>query len=77
MEEQPQFADKCDKWDEFYGDNWGCLLAKQPQFADKCDWNKLDGSAWRYLLSEQPQFADKCDVWDYLDAAQWWSRLQR
>ena len=35
LREQPQLADKCDKWDEFSGSDWSFLLCKQPQFADK------------------------------------------
>ena len=63
LEVQPQFAGKCDKWDEFDAYDWHILLEKHPQFADKCDeyggWSKFDAGRWRYLLAEQPQFADK------------------
>ena len=59
MSEQPQFTDKCDKWNEFNGSNWSCLLSNQPQFADKCDWSTLPEDAWEELLEKQPQFADK------------------
>ena len=37
----PEFADKCDKWDELDGEDWSSLLQEQPQFADKC--NELNG----------------------------------
>ena len=60
---QPQFADKCDKWDEFTGDDWLQLLLCQPQFADKCDWGKLNGNDWSELLIHQPQFADRFNEW--------------
>ena len=59
----PQFADKCNKWNEFDSEDWRVLLSEQPQFADKCDWKKLKGDDWQKLLEAQPQFADKCD-WD-------------
>ena len=35
LEDQPQFADKCDRWDEFDSEDWRELLEKQPQFAEK------------------------------------------
>ena len=61
--EQPQFADKCNKWDEFTGITWSKLLSQQPQFANKCDeyfewW--FDVYQWRELLAKQPQFVNKC-----------------
>ena len=37
LAEQPQFADKCDKWGEFSAWDWSCLLSKQPQFEEKRD----------------------------------------
>ena len=59
----PQFADKCNKWDEFTGITWSNLLSQQPQFANKCDeyfewW--FDVYQWRELLAKQPQFVNKC-----------------
>ena len=59
MQYQPQFADRCDKWNEFDGAKWSNLLQYQPQFADLCDWSKLDSEDWRDLLEKQPQFADR------------------
>ena len=35
LQDQPQFAEKCDRWDEFCGTDWSELLRKQPQFAEK------------------------------------------
>ena len=53
---QPQFAGKCDKWNEFDVLDWRALLKKQPQFADKCDkWNEFDVLDWCELLKAQPQ----------------------
>ena len=76
--EQPQFADKCNKWDEFTGITWSELLSQQPQFADKCDegflWC-LNVYQWVDLLAKQPQFADRCSEWIYFDAYQWRSLL--
>ena len=60
--DRPQFADKCDAWDEMSGGDWASLLGTQPQFADKCDWSKLDGDAWKKLLEKQRQFANKRDL---------------
>ena len=54
LAEQPQFADKCDKWVEFDAYEWRSLLEKQPQFAVKCDeydgWRKFETNHWSYLL---------------------------
>ena len=59
LREQPQLADKCNKWRKFNGGDWSCLLYKQPQFADKCDWEKLTRRALIWLLQKHPEFADK------------------
>ena len=57
---RPEFAGKCDKWDEFFGGEWAYLLKHQPQFADLCRWDKLDREDWRLLLECKPGFAGKC-----------------
>ena len=59
LREQPQLADKCNKWRQFNGGDWSCLLYNQPQFADKCDWEKLARRALIWLLQKHPEFADK------------------
>ena len=59
LREQPQLADKCNKWRKFNGKDWSFLLREQPQFADKCDWEKLARRALICLLQEHPEFADK------------------
>ena len=74
--DRPQFADKCDKWDEMSGGDWASLLGSQPSFADRCDWSKLDGVDWAFLLGSQPQFADRCD-WSKLDGEDWDRLLQK
>ena len=65
LSKKPQFADKCDKWDEFKDHYWAHLLEEQPQFADKCDkWNEFDlnrfffGSSWGEVLAKQPQLIE-------------------
>ena len=61
--EYPQFADKCDKWNEFTTCDWINILRLQPQFSNKCDiWEKFDKDDWWFLLVEQPHFADKCNL---------------
>ena len=51
MRKQPQFADKCDIWDQFNSSDWSGLLCYQPQFADKCDkWDEFDSEDWSWLL---------------------------
>ena len=57
---QPQFAEGCDKWDQFSSEAWARILSLQPQFADKCDFRKFTNDNWSFLLSYQPQLADKC-----------------
>jgi len=58
LRKQPQFAEKCDKWDKFDGNDWSKLLQEQPQFAEKCDWSKLNDENWGDLLCIHPQFAE-------------------
>ena len=71
LQEHPEDAEECDKWDEFDSRYWSYLLSKQPQFADKCDkWDEFDGRDWSWLLRDQPQFADKCD-WSKLNDKNW------
>ena len=61
--EYPQFADKCDKWNEFTTCDWINILRLQPQFSNKCDiWEKFDKDDWWFLLVDQPHFADKCNL---------------
>lgn len=65
---QPQFADKCDKWDSFGACRWATILSSQPQFAGKCDkWDSFGAWEWKTILCSQPQFADKCDKWKRFD----------
>ena len=56
LAKQPQFANKCDKWDEFDAYEWRSLLEKQPRFADKCDeydgWRKFNALNWSSLLEK-------------------------
>ena len=81
LAKQPQFANKCDKWDEFDAYEWRSLLEKQPRFADKCDkWDEFDAYDWSYLLAEQPRFAVKCDeydIWSEFNALNWSSLLEK
>lgn len=64
----PEFADKCDKWDDLYGHQWVDILSRDSgaAFADKCDWTKLDSFDWMNLLSSRPEYAEHCD-WSKLD----------
>ena len=63
LKEYPQFADKCDKWNEFTTCDWINILRLQPQFSNKCDiWEKFDKDDWWFLLVDQPHFADKCNL---------------
>ena len=72
LSKYPQFADKCERWNEFDGDDWWYLLAAQPHFADKCDkWHEFDKNGWVELITVQPQFADKCDKWHEFVANDW------
>ena len=59
---QPQFADRCKRWEDFSGKDWAELLVAQPQFATRCDFKKLDGNDWGKLLENQPQLAN-ADSW--------------
>ena len=68
LADYPQFADKCDKWNDFDGSDWWYLVEAQEQFAGKCDWSKLTPDDWWNLLRYQPQFADKCNKWNDFDA---------
>jgi hypothetical protein len=68
----PNFAEYCDRWDEFTAYDWSKVLASQPQLADKCDkWLEFDNDDWCYLLESQPQFADKCDKWHEFNRFDW------
>ena len=70
--EYPQFADKCDKWNEFTTCDWINILRSQPQFSNKCDiWEKFDKIDWWLLLVEQPHFADKFTNWDDFSLSEW------
>ena len=60
LEEDPEFADKCD-WSKLDGSDWVSLLEEKPEFADKCDWTKLFKDDWERLFEKRPEFADKCD----------------
>ena len=66
--EQPQLADKCDKWNEFDSDDWTYLLMEQPQFADKCDKN------WSKLLNASPEMIANYN-WSELGAMDWGNLL--
>ncbi len=69
----PEFADKCDKWDQFTPNfGWHTVLSKQPQFADKCNkWAEFRPREWLFVLSRQPQFAEKCDKWEKFTGDDW------
>ena len=56
--EQPQFADKCNEWEEFKDDQWRNLLAKQPQFVDKCTYSSIVVN----VLIKHPQFTKHCNT---------------
>lgn len=65
--ENPELADKYDKWGDINGMVWLMLLRRQPQFIEKCEFEKFDGCDWAWFLSEYPQYADQCDKWDEMD----------
>ena len=70
--DQPQLAEKCDKFNEFSVYDWRWLLSDQPQLAEKCDkLGKFDACNWRCLLIKQPQFSYRCDKWDEFDFNDW------
>ena len=58
MQDQPQFADKCNEWEKFKDDQWRNLLAKQPQFVDKCTYSSIVVN----VLIKHPQFIEHCNT---------------
>ena len=72
---QPQFANKCDKWHCFKVYIWRYLLKDQPQFADKCKFNKLSASEWIAILTALPHYADKCN-WKKFSPNAWVNLLR-
>lgn len=45
LKENPELADKCDKWEDFGSGVWSYLLSAQPQLADrkkKCEMERGD-----------------------------------
>lgn len=62
LREQPELADRCEKWSSFSSFNWRRLLTKRPQFANRCDkWKDIDAYDLREILIAHPQFAYLCD----------------
>ena len=64
---RPQFADKCDKWEEFSAWDWYELF-DQPQFEEKA---KQYPSGWAAILTQKPELARDCDKWEKFSAEDW------
>ena len=78
LAEAPQFAGKCNQWNNFSSFDWSVLLSKQPQFADICDKREEFGSReWSILLAGQPQFAEKYDRWNEFNISDWSDLLRK
>jgi hypothetical protein len=74
----PQFAQYCDRWDEFTAYDWSKVLESQPQLENKCEkWDELDSDDWSKVLASQPQLADKCDKWQMFSHFDWCYLLER
>ena len=81
--EQPQFADKCDKWHCFDVYIWRYLLKHQPQFANKFKFNNLSVSEFNNLSDREriailialPHNADKCN-WRKIPPQAWLDLLR-
>ena len=58
LQQQPQFADKCD-WSKLDGTEWARLLVARPELTDRCDWDKLDARNWSMVLARRPELAGK------------------
>ena len=71
----PEFANKCDVWEDFDGTAWKELIMRHPEFADRCDWAKLEGEDWAYLLRERPELASHCQ-WEKLEGRNWGDLLK-
>ena len=63
LSQKPEFAEKCDKYDDFSATDWKNLLSEQPQFADKCAWHKINRNTILVdLLMKQPQLIKYCNT---------------
>ena len=69
---RPQFADKCDKWEEFSAWDWYELF-DQPQFEEKA---KQYPSGWAAILTQKPELARDCDKWEEFSTVDWSSLLK-
>ena len=65
LEELPQFANKCDKWDEFSRHDWRYLLQGQPQFPN----NPAIDIERPLLRQDDPEFYSAADVKKLLNVA--------
>lgn len=55
LKENPELADKYDKWEKLDSWDWCNLLSEQPQLVDRCDkvngWMKFTSEDWCEFLS--------------------------
>lgn len=57
---QPQFADKCKKWDKISTEGYIEMMAAHPEFAERFNaWDDVTNHDWSYLLRHQPNLI-KC-----------------
>lgn len=74
FEYHPEFASRCQVWDEFSGRDWADILACRPEFINRCAWDKLTGENWVSLIKRRPEFAGRC-AWDKLTGENWVSLI--